>query len=88
MLRPLMTSSPLICPEIAAIIQAKTKTTLVLSAVATSESQVFTPHFARIEVSPAKIAEPAAAKSHIDASSRGVLLCENMLKHDKYPKFV
>ena len=49
-------------PASAAIIQAKTSTTQVRSAVATSESVVLIPHFARIEVVPAKKADANAAR--------------------------
>lgn len=40
-------------------------TTTVLMAVATSESVFFMPHFARIEVKPAKKAEQKANTTHI-----------------------
>lgn len=43
----------------------KTKTTMVRMAVATSESVFEIPHFASMEVIPAKKAEPVAYKIHI-----------------------
>ena len=46
-------------------IHAKTRTTAVRTAVATVESVFLIPHFARIDVTPAKKAEPAAYRSHI-----------------------
>ena len=46
-------------------IHAKTRTTTVRTAVATVESVFLIPHFARIDVTPAKKAEPAAYRSHI-----------------------
>ena len=46
-------------------IHEKTKTTIVRMAVATSESVFKIPHFASIEVIPAKKAEPVAYKIHI-----------------------
>ena len=56
-------------PASAAIIQAKTSTTQVRSAVATSESVVLIPHFARIEVVPAKKADANAARIQDKAAS-------------------
>lgn len=52
-------------PTINTIIHEKISTTIVLIAVATVESVFFIPHFARIAVSPAKIAEPNANTTHI-----------------------
>ncbi len=44
------------------------KTTIVLTAVATSESVFWIPHFARIAVIPAKKEDPTANKIHINNS--------------------
>ena len=52
-------------PTIAVMSHANTKTTIVRSAVAISESVSLSPHFASIEVSPAKTADPTAAINHI-----------------------
>ena len=52
-------------PVTTTIIHAKISTTIVLIAVATSESVLLIPHFARIEVIPAKKAEPTAKPNHI-----------------------
>lgn len=59
---------------IPAMSQAKTSTTVVRSAVARSESTVRMPHLERIDVRPAKSAEPAAAMiqiSNVSSSGRG-----------------
>ena len=48
-----------------AIRAEKSRTTIVLIAVATVESVSFIPHLARIEVMPAKNAEPTANKQKI-----------------------
>ena len=56
-------------PVSAAMIQAKASTTQVRSAVATSESVVLIPHFARIEVIPAKKADANAARIQDKAAS-------------------
>ena len=48
-------------PTMKTIIQEKSKTTIVLNAVARSESVFLMPHFASIDVSPAKTAERIAA---------------------------
>ena len=52
-------------PTISTIIHENSNTTTVLSAVATSESVSLIPHFARIEVIPAKNAESTAIISHM-----------------------
>lgn len=52
-------------PTISVISAAKTSTTPVLKAVATSESVFFTPSFTRIEVTPANSAESKAVNIHI-----------------------
>lgn len=52
-------------PVIKVITHEKTKTTMVRMAVATSESVFEIPHFASMEVIPAKKAEPVAYKIHI-----------------------
>ena len=57
-------------PVINTIIQEKTSTTTVLTAVATSESVSFIPHLARIEVSPANKADIKAITSHIKYTSQ------------------
>ena len=49
-------------PTTNTIIQEKINTTIVLMAVATSESVFFIPHFARIDVKPANIAEKIAVR--------------------------
>ena len=55
-------------PVISIMIQEKTNTTIVRMAVAASESIFRIPHFARIDVNPAKTAEPNANKIHITSS--------------------
>ena len=52
-------------PTISTIIHENSNTTTVLSAVATSESVSRIPHFARIEVIPAKNADKTAIISHM-----------------------
>jgi hypothetical protein len=52
-------------PTINTIIHENARTTIVLSAVAKSESVFLIPHFARIDVSPAKNAENIAEINHI-----------------------
>jgi hypothetical protein len=47
------------------IIHEKIKTTIVLIAVATFESVFLIPHFASIDVIPAKNADPNAYNTHI-----------------------
>ena len=47
------------------IIHENTKTTIVLIAVATFESVSRIPHFAKIDVKPAKIADKNAKSNHI-----------------------
>lgn len=53
-------------PTASTIIHEKISTTSVRIAVARSESVFLIPHFARIEVSPAKKAEKTAAIIHIE----------------------
>ena len=55
-------------PVISTMIQEKINTTIVRMAVAASESVFRIPHFARIDVSPAKTAEPNANTIHITSS--------------------
>ena len=55
-------------PAANTMIQEKIRTTTVRTAVATVESVFRIPHLARIEVTPAKNAEPIANKSHIFTS--------------------
>lgn len=55
-------------PVIITMIQEKINTTIVRMAVAASESVFRIPHFARIDVNPAKTAEPNANKIHITSS--------------------
>ena len=57
---PLISIIPEIVPVKRTRIHENTKTTMVRMAVATSESVFEIPHFASIEVMPAKKAEPAA----------------------------
>ena len=52
-------------PPIAAISQEKARMMIVLNAVATAESVFLMPHFARIEVIPAKNAERNASTIHM-----------------------
>ena len=52
-------------PTIATIIHENASTTIVLIAVATSESVFLIPHFASTEVIPVKNAERTAITSHI-----------------------
>ena len=52
-------------PTSAAMSQANARTTMVRTAVATSESVCLMPHLARIDVMPAKSAEPTAASIHM-----------------------
>ena len=47
-------------PDMSTMIHEKIRTTTVRTAVATVESVFLIPHFARIEVTPAKNAEPMA----------------------------
>lgn len=61
----LMSLNEASCAVIDAMIQEKIVTAIVLIAVAVSESVFLIPHFARIDVMPAKNAEPAANMSHI-----------------------
>ena len=51
-------------PEMPAIAQAKTSTTQVRMAVATSESVCLMPHLAKMDVMPAKNADANAATTH------------------------
>lgn len=51
-------------PEMPAIAQAKTSTTQVRMAVATSESVCLMPHLAKMDVMPAKSADANAATTH------------------------
>lgn len=48
-----------------AMTQANTRTTSVRMAVATSESVLRMPHFARMDVRPAKSADATAAAIHV-----------------------
>lgn len=59
-------------PTIPAMSQAKRSTTIVRTAVATSESVWRMPHFARMDVMPAKRAEPQAARIHMRSSFSSV----------------
>ena len=54
-------------PTMKTISQEKISTTIVRSAVATSESVLWMPHLARIEVIPAKTAESTAVNNHIES---------------------
>ena len=62
---PMEPSAPA-CPVSAAMSQAKASTTMVRIAVATSGSVLVMPSLARPAVTPAKSAEPPAARSHMD----------------------
>ena len=55
-------------PTIKTITHAKSSTTMVRIAVATSESVFLIPHFARMDVIPAKKADRIAMISHINRS--------------------
>ena len=55
-------------PTINTIIHEKKSTTIVLIAVATVESVFLIPHFARIEVTPAKIADKTAKELEDEVS--------------------
>lgn len=66
---PLMSVMPLQEPVIMVMSIAMISTAMVRSAVATVESVLRIPHFARIEVNPAKNADPAANTSHIKRTS-------------------
>ena len=57
---------------------------MVRTAVATVESVFLIPHFAKIDVTPAKNADPAAYKSHIQIPSLLVLLCQLMSTTQMY----
>ena len=55
-------------PTTKTIIHEKMRTTTVRRAVATSESVFLIPHFARIEVKPAKTAESIAMNNQVIVS--------------------
>ena len=59
-------------PTTKTISHEKASTTTVLIAVATVESVFLIPHFARIEVSPAKRADAKAKKIHIQNISKTI----------------
>lgn len=53
------------CPVTRAMSHENASTTMVLMAVATSESVFLMPSLASMDVTPAKSAEPTAAMSHM-----------------------
>ena len=60
-------------PTMATISHENSRTTIVRMAVAVSESVFRMPHFARMDVSPAKSAEPNANRIHMTMPSSYIL---------------